>query len=58
MTVIRSIVRGIGAATPKRLVKNADLAGIVETSDEWIVQRTGIKQRYIAGDDETTVIMM
>ena len=39
MTVIRSIVRGIGAATPKRLVKNADLAGIVETSDEWIVER-------------------
>ncbi len=54
MTVIRSIVRGIGAATPKRLVKNADLEGIVETSDEWIVQRTGIKQRYIAGENETT----
>jgi 3-oxoacyl-[acyl-carrier-protein] synthase III len=54
MTVIRSIVRGIGSAMPKRAVKNADLAGIVETSDEWIVQRTGIKQRYIAGEGETT----
>ena len=54
MTVIRSIVRGIGAALPKKAVKNADLAGIVETSDEWIVQRTGIKQRYIADESETT----
>ncbi len=54
MTVIRSIVRGIGSAVPKRLVKNADLEGIVETSDEWIVQRTGIAQRYIAGEGETT----
>ena len=36
-------------------MKNADLEGIVETSDEWIAQRTGIRQRYIAADDETTV---
>ncbi len=54
MTVIRSVVRGIGSATPKNLVKNADLEGMVETSDEWIVQRTGIRQRYIAGEGETT----
>lgn len=54
MTVIRSIVCGIGSALPKKVVKNADLAGIIETSDEWIVQRTGIKQRYIADDTETT----
>lgn len=54
MTVIRSIVRGIGSALPKKAVKNADLAGMVETSDEWIVQRTGIKQRYIADETETT----
>ncbi|MGL4488244.1 MAG: beta-ketoacyl-ACP synthase III [Rhizobiaceae bacterium] len=54
MTVIRSVVRGIGAALPKKAVKNADLEGIVETSDEWIVQRTGIKQRHIAGEGETT----
>lgn len=54
MTVIRSVVRGIGAATPKRVMKNADFAGMLETSDEWIVQRTGIRQRYIASKDETT----
>ncbi len=54
MTVIRSVVRGIGSALPKKVVKNSDLAGIVETSDEWIVQRTGIKQRYIADASETT----
>jgi 3-oxoacyl-[acyl-carrier-protein] synthase-3 len=35
-------------------MKNADFEGMVETSDEWIVQRTGIRQRYIAADDETT----
>lgn len=54
MTVIRSVVRGIGSATPKKLVKNADFEGMMETSDEWIVQRTGIRQRYIAGEGETT----
>jgi 3-oxoacyl-[acyl-carrier-protein] synthase III len=54
VTVIRSIVRGIGVALPKKAVKNTDLEGIVETSDEWIVQRTGIKQRYIADESETT----
>ncbi len=53
--MIRSVVKGIGAATPERVVKNAELEGVVETSDEWIVQRTGIRQRYIAGDHETTV---
>ena len=52
--MIRSVVRGIGSALPRRAVKNADLEGIVETSDAWIVQRTGITQRYIAGDGETT----
>jgi 3-oxoacyl-[acyl-carrier-protein] synthase-3 len=52
--MIRSVVRGYGAALPKRVVTNRDLEDIVETTDEWIVQRTGIRQRYIAGDDETT----
>ncbi len=52
--MIRSIVRGFGSALPRRIVKNADLEGMVETSDEWIVQRTGIRSRYIAGEDETT----
>ncbi|MCB5203270.1 ketoacyl-ACP synthase III [Neorhizobium sp. T786] len=52
--MIRSVVRGYGAALPKRAVANRELEGIVETSDEWIVQRTGIRQRYIAGEGETT----
>ncbi|NTJ42054.1 ketoacyl-ACP synthase III [Agrobacterium larrymoorei] len=52
--MIRSIVRGFGAALPKRVMTNQDIEGVVDTSDEWIVQRTGIKQRYIAGEGETT----
>ncbi|MEN3146503.1 beta-ketoacyl-ACP synthase III [Neorhizobium sp. IRAMC:178] len=52
--MIRSVVRGYGAALPKRVVTNRELEDIVETSDEWIVQRTGIRQRYIAGEGETT----
>ncbi|NBB50049.1 beta-ketoacyl-ACP synthase III [Rhizobium sp. CRIBSB] len=52
--MIRSVVRGFGASLPKRVVTNRDLESMVETSDEWIVQRTGIKQRYIAGEGETT----
>ncbi|PLP60961.1 3-oxoacyl-ACP synthase [Mesorhizobium loti] len=52
--MIRSVVRGTGQALPRRIMKNADFAGMVETSDEWIAQRTGIRQRHIASDDETT----
>lgn len=52
--MIRSVVRGFGASLPARVVTNAELEGQVETSDEWIVQRTGIRQRYIAGEGETT----
>ncbi len=52
--MIRSVVRGFGAALPKRVVTNRELEEMVETSDEWIVQRTGIRQRYVAGEDETT----
>jgi 3-oxoacyl-[acyl-carrier-protein] synthase-3 len=47
-------VRGVGACLPERVVSNAELAARLDTSDEWIVQRTGIRQRYIAGDGETT----
>ncbi|MGE0503104.1 MAG: beta-ketoacyl-ACP synthase III [Rhizobiaceae bacterium] len=50
----RSIIRGIGSALPARVMKNSDFGGMVETSDEWIVQRTGIRQRHIADDTETT----
>ncbi|MGF6172100.1 beta-ketoacyl-ACP synthase III [Ensifer sp. 4252] len=52
--MIRSVVRGFGAALPKRVVTNQELESKVDTSDEWIVQRTGIRQRYIAGEGETT----
>ncbi len=52
--MIRSVIRGSGSALPGRAVTNADLASKVDTSDEWIVERTGIRQRYIAGEGETT----
>ncbi len=52
--VVRSVIRGTGSALPARLVRNIDLEGMVETSDEWIVQRTGIRQRYLASAEETT----
>lgn len=42
-----------GSALPKKLITNADLEKMVDTSDEWIAQRTGIKQRYILSEDET-----
>ncbi|MDQ4136754.1 MAG: ketoacyl-ACP synthase III [Pseudomonadota bacterium] len=54
MTRLRSIVRGVGSYLPERVVTNHDLAAQVETSHEWILQRTGIEQRYIAADHETT----
>ncbi|MBL0371338.1 ketoacyl-ACP synthase III [Rhizobium sp. KVB221] len=52
--MIRSIVRGFGASLPKRVVTNREMESLVDTTDEWIVQRTGIRQRYIAGEGETT----
>ncbi|MAZ15695.1 MAG: 3-oxoacyl-ACP synthase [Ahrensia sp.] len=52
--MIRTAVTGIGSALPKRIMANRDFEHIVDTSDEWIIQRTGIRQRHIAGDDETT----
>jgi len=51
---LRSVVAGTGSALPKRRVDNAELAEQVDTSDEWIIERTGIRSRYIAGDGETT----
>jgi 3-oxoacyl-[acyl-carrier-protein] synthase-3 len=47
-------VRGVGSYLPERILTNADLALMVDTSDEWIVQRTGIKERRIAADGEVT----
>lgn len=54
MGVIRSVIRGVGASLPKRVMTNADLESVVDTTDQWIVERSGIRQRHIAGDDETT----
>lgn len=54
MTVMRSVVLGYGAYLPERILTNAELAKMVDTSDEWIVQRTGIKQRHIAAEGEFT----
>jgi len=51
---MRSVVAGTGSALPARRVDNAELAEQVDTSDEWIIERTGIRSRYIAGDGETT----
>ena len=52
--MIRSVICGSGSALPARVVSNAELAERVETSDDWIVERTGIRQRYLAGPGETT----
>jgi len=50
----KAVVHGIGHAVPDKVLSNADLERLVETNDQWIVQRTGIKERRIAGPDETT----
>ncbi len=55
--MIRSVVMGTGSALPKRRVSNAELAAQVDTSDEWIVERTGIRFRHIAGEGETTATL-
>ena len=50
-------IAGIGSYLPKKVVTNHDLEKTMDTSDEWIRERTGIKRRHIAGDDETTSTM-
>jgi 3-oxoacyl-[acyl-carrier-protein] synthase-3 len=50
----RAVLIGTGSALPKRVVTNAELAETVDTSDEWIVERSGIRTRYIADETETT----
>ena len=52
--MIRSVLTGTGSALPRRRVSNAELAETVDTTDEWIVARTGIRFRHIAEPDETT----
>ena len=50
----RSVLIGTGSALPRRALGNEELAAMVDTSDEWIVERTGIRNRHIAAEDETT----
>jgi 3-oxoacyl-[acyl-carrier-protein] synthase III len=51
-SVLRSVVTGVGGYLPEQVVTNDDLAKFVDTSDEWIVERTGIRQRHRARDDQ------
>jgi 3-oxoacyl-[acyl-carrier-protein] synthase III len=57
LATIRSVVRGNGHYLPERVLTNRELAEMVDTSDEWIRQRTGIEQRHIAAEDETTSML-
>jgi 3-oxoacyl-[acyl-carrier-protein] synthase-3 len=54
---LRSVVLGVGAYLPEKTLTNDDLAKLVDTSDEWIFQRTGIKERHIAAKGETTSML-
>lgn len=54
MKTIRSIIRGTGSYLPERVVTNEDMTRMVDTSDEWIVSRTGIHVRHFAAEDEMT----
>ena len=56
-TALRAVIKGTGSALPRHRVSNAELAARVDTSDEWIVERTGIKFRHIAEPDETTATL-
>ncbi len=53
-STLRSVVTGVGDYLPARIVTNEDLAKIVETTDAWIRERTGIRQRHEAVEGETT----
>jgi 3-oxoacyl-[acyl-carrier-protein] synthase-3 len=55
--MIRSVIAGYGSYLPEKVLTNKDLEKIVDTSDEWIRQRSGIEKRHIAADDETTSAM-
>lgn len=54
MTRIQTVVRGVGGYLPERIITNEELSKTVDTSDEWIVQRTGIRQRHVAAEGEMT----
>lgn len=54
MSVIRTAVTGVGSFLPEQVITNAELSKTVDTSDEWIIERTGIRQRHKAADDQPT----
>ena len=54
---IRSVVKGVGSYLPERCITNAEMETMVDTTDDWIVQRTGIRQRHIAAEGETTSML-
>jgi 3-oxoacyl-[acyl-carrier-protein] synthase-3 len=54
MSQIYASFKSIGAYVPEKILSNADLEKMVDTTDEWILKRTGIKERHIAADDEVT----
>jgi len=54
MSVLRTAVTGVGGYLPDQVLTNADFTRMVDTSDEWIVERTGIRQRHKAAEDQTT----
>ena len=54
MSVIRTAVTGVGSFLPEQVISNAELSKTVDTSDEWIIERTGIRQRHKAADDQPT----
>ena len=54
MSIIRSVITGVGSYLPARRMSNEDITKIVDTTDDWIVERTGIHARHIAADDEKT----
>jgi len=56
-TQLRSVVLGVGAYLPAKTLTNADLETMVDTTSDWIVQRTGIQERHIAAEGETTSML-
>src|SRR4051794_9930003 len=52
--MLRSVVLGCGSYLPRRVLPNSELSRMVDTSDEWIIQRTGIRERHIAAEGENT----
>ena len=53
MSSVRSVIVGVGSYLPEKVLTNQDLEKMMDTTDEWIRERTGIKRRHLAADDET-----